>query len=79
MLHIMSHITRKPVIWFFDHVRHKSGYTTSEDGMRLEILDLGIRGIYHLQSEFKDTDQLGGNCTDDDAFVFVYAKKQVFS
>ena len=29
----------------FDQVRHKPGCTTSEDGQRLEISDVGSRGI----------------------------------
>ena len=28
-----------------DHVRHKTACTTTEDGQRLEISDLGSRGI----------------------------------
>ena len=36
---------RKPVFWVSDQVRHKPGCTTTEDGKRLVILDLGRRGI----------------------------------
>ena len=41
----MSRIVRKPVFGVSDHVRHKPGCTTTEDGKRLEISDLGSRGI----------------------------------
>ena len=36
---------RKPVFEVSDHVRHKPGCATTEDGYMLEILDLGSRGI----------------------------------
>ena len=35
----------KPVFGVSDHVRHKPGCTATEDGFRLEISDLGSRGI----------------------------------
>ena len=38
----MSHTMRKPVS---EQVQHKSGCTPTEDGQRLEISDLGSRGI----------------------------------
>ena len=41
----MSLVVRKPVFGVSDQVRHKPGCTTTEDGQRLEILDLGSRGI----------------------------------
>ena len=37
--------SRKPTIWVFDQVRHKPTCTLTEDGYRLEILDLESRGI----------------------------------
>ena len=37
----MSLVVRKPVFGVSDQVQHKPGYTTTEDGKRLEILDLG--------------------------------------
>ena len=41
----MSLVVRKPVVGVFDQVPHKPGCTTTEDGERLEISDLGSRGI----------------------------------
>ena len=40
-----SLVLRKPVFGVFDQVRHKPGCTATEDGKRLEISDLGSRGI----------------------------------
>ena len=44
---IMSHVVRKPVFGVSNQVRHKPGCSTTEDGLRLEISDLGstCRGI----------------------------------
>ena len=36
---------RKPVFGVSDEVRHKSGCAATEDGYRLELSDLGRRGI----------------------------------
>ena len=41
----MSLVVRKPDFEVFDLVPHKPGCTAIEDGERLEILDLGRRGI----------------------------------
>ena len=41
----MSHVLRKPVFGVSDQIRHKPGCTTTEDGWRIEIPDLGSRGI----------------------------------
>ena len=38
-------VVRKPVFRVSDQVRHKPGCTATEDGWRLEISDLGSRGI----------------------------------
>ena len=43
-IHI-SLVVRKPVFGVSDQVPHKPGCTVTEDGWRLEILDLGSRGI----------------------------------
>ena len=43
--HYMSLIMRKPVFGVSDQVPHKPGCTATEDGQRLQILDLGSRGI----------------------------------
>ena len=42
----MSRITTKPVLGVSDQVQHKPGCTATEDGYRLEISDLGSRGIH---------------------------------
>ena len=49
---------KKPVFGVSDQVRHKPGCTTTEDGWRLEISDLGSRGIVLSICENKDADQL---------------------
>ena len=41
----MSLVVRKPVFRVSDHVQHKLGCAVTEDGLRLEISDLGSRGI----------------------------------
>ena len=41
----MSLVVRKPVFMVSDQVAHKPGCTVTEDGWRLEISDLGCRGI----------------------------------
>ena len=41
----MSLVVIKPVFGVSDQVRHKPGCTATEDGWRLEISDLGSRGI----------------------------------
>ena len=41
----MSLVVRKPVFGVFDQVPHKPGFTIIEDDKRLEISDLGSRGI----------------------------------
>ena len=38
-------VVEKPVFGVSDLVRHKPGCTATEDGKRLEISDLGSRGI----------------------------------
>ena len=40
-----SLVVRKPVVGVSDQVPHKPGCTATEDGKRLEISDLGSRGI----------------------------------
>ena len=41
----MSHVMRKPVLGVSNQVSHKLGCTATENGKRLEILDLGRKGI----------------------------------
>ena len=37
----------------FDKFRHKPGYTTTRDGKRLEIFDLGRRGVVLLYAKYR--------------------------
>ena len=41
----MSLVVRNPVFGVSDQVRHKPGCAMIEDGLRLEISDLGSKGI----------------------------------
>ena len=41
----MRHVMRKPIFGDYDQVQHKAGCTAIEDGWRLEISELGTRGI----------------------------------
>ena len=43
-----DHVARNPVFGVSDQVRHKPGCTTIEFSLRLELLDLGSRGMYYL-------------------------------
>ena len=61
----MGLVVRKSVFGVYDLVRHKPGCTATEDCYRLEISDLGSRGI-------AVTAQL--ICV----FVFAYAKSRFF-
>ena len=42
---VMRLVVRNPVFGVSDQVQHKQGCTATEGGERLEILDLGSRGI----------------------------------
>ena len=55
LCHDLGHITRKPVFGVSDQVRHKPGWTATEDGLRLEITYL--ERIY-FNSKNKGADQL---------------------
>ena len=46
----MSHVVTKPVFGVSDQVRYKPGCAATEDGQKLEISELGIRGIVHVLS-----------------------------
>ena len=61
---------RKPVFMVLYQVRHKSGCTATEDDKRLEILDLGRRGIVVAKALFSCAVMTQLIC----AFVFTYAK-----
>ena len=54
----------KPDFVVTHQVRHNTGYTTAENGYRLEMSDLGCRGIVVIAQLFW-------------AFVFVYTKSRV--
>ena len=41
----LSLVVRKPVFGNSDQVTHKPGCTTTQDGKKLEISDVGSRGI----------------------------------
>ena len=62
-----------------DRVRHKSGCTATEDGWRLEISDLEVKGLYLLCSENKDADQLRGYREADLCLCFRICETLVFS
>ena len=44
-MYYFSLVVRKPVFGVSDQVRHKPGCTATEDGWKLEISQLGSRGI----------------------------------
>ena len=72
----MSLVVRKMVFGASDVVQHKPGCTTKEDRYRLEILDLGNRGVIFL---FMKRKQKVFTCCALTAqlihgFVFAYAK-----
>ena len=69
----MSRITRKPVFGVSDQVQHKRGCTATEDGKRLEKLDLGHRGIV-LCSKNIGAAQLCGYHAANLLFCFAYTK-----
>ena len=68
----MSLVARKPVFGVSDQVRHKPGCTTTEDGWRLEISDLGSIRVAKTKTliNFAVTAKL--ICV----FVFAYAKSR---
>ena len=61
-----------------DLVRHKSGCTATEDGLRLEISDLESRS-YYICSENKGPYQLRSYCQADLRLCFRICKTLVFS
>ena len=75
--HIMSLVTRKPVFWVFDQVRHKLGCTSTEDVKRLEISDLESRGIVlSMVRKTKALISCAVNAQLICVFVFAYAKSR---
>ena len=63
---------RKPVFGVSDQVRHKPGCTTTEDAERLEISDLGSRGIAKTKALISCAVTAQLICV----FVFAYAKSR---
>ena len=61
-----------------DLVPHKQSCTAIEDGLRLEILDLGSRGIV-ICSKNKGADKLHSNCAADLRLCFPRCKNQFLS
>ena len=55
-----------------DHVQHKPGCTVTEDGSRLEILDLESRGIVLSMQQKKGAEQLRSYVKLICAFGFAY-------
>ena len=72
--------TQKSVFGVSDKVRHKPGYTATENDLRLEISYSGstVKGLYYLCCENKDADQLHLYCAADLQFCFPICNKQVF-
>ena len=62
-----------------DQVQKKLGCAVTDDGLRLEILDLGSRGIILPCMENKGADQLCGYRTTDLRLCFRICKTLVFS
>ena len=70
-------MSRNPVFGISDQVRHKRGYTTTEDDWWLEISDLEVEGLYYLCSENKGADQLRGCRAADLHLCFLICKNRV--
>ena len=70
---------RKPVFEVSGQVRHKPGCAVTKDGSRLEIPDLGSRGIVlAICSKNKGADQLRGYHEADLRLCFRICKKPFF-
>ena len=61
-----------------DQVRYKPGCKVTEDGLRLEILDLESRGIVLFYREIKGADQLRSYCEADLRLCFCLYRLLVF-
>ena len=73
----MSLVTRKPVFGVSDQFRHKPSRKATEDGKRLEKLDLRSRRIVQsVCSENKGTDQRSRSAALISAFVFAHVKSR---
>ena len=69
-----SRVARKPVFWISDQVRHKPGCTTTEDGLRLEISDLGRRDCTIIVAKTEALISFAVTAKLICVFVFAYAK-----
>ena len=68
---------RKPVFGASDQVPHKPGCTTTEDGLRLEISNLGSRGIVLIRiAKTKALISFAVTAKLICVFVFAYAKSR---
>ena len=74
----MSQVMRKQTV-VSNQVQHKPSLMSTENGKRLEILDLERRGIVLFVSENKGADQLRSYCDADLRFCFCICKVLVFS
>ena len=70
----MSRVTRKPVFGVSDQVLHKASCAATEDGERLEIVD--VDELFYLCSKMKGANQLRLTTQLICAFVFAYAKNR---
>ena len=69
---------RKQTVWVPTRADTKPGYTVTEDGQRLEILDLESRGIVHPCCENKGADKLRSYCEADLRLCFRLCRLLVF-
>ena len=71
-------VVRKPVFGVSDLVRHKPGCTATEDGYRLEVSDVGSRGIVYSIHIAKTKALISCAVTAQliCVFVFAYAKSR---
>ena len=74
----LSPNARKPVFGTSDQVRHKPGCTVTEDGYRLEILDLESRGTVLSEWRKQGADQLRSYCEADLRLCFRLCRLLVF-
>ena len=73
----MRHVMRKSVFGVSDQVRHKPGCTATEDGLRLEISDLGKIGIVLSLQQKKALISFTVTVQMICAFVFAHAKNRL--
>ena len=76
-----SRVARKPAFGVSDQVRHKPDCTATEDDQRLEISDLGSRGVVHVLSMKRKQRRLSAAqlLRSGSASLFSHMQKKVFS